>query len=232
MFKGGGSNGKSLVCDVIMSLAGDAGLACSILSLDLRSNNHALNSLPSKRVVIDDDLESGAVLPDGILKKISENKDLEANPKFRDAFHFKACAVVIMCANRNPVIRDLSYATQRRAMVIPFDRQFGDDSKDVNLMEKLRPELPGILNRALAAYANLRERGRFESPEICKTAATEWLAIGNTTAGFIHHCLINTGSQQDLVTMSDAFGAYKRYCQQNGHTRPLVKRAVLGVFNI
>ena len=223
MLKGAGNNGKSLVCDIMIALAGKAALAVSISSLDTKMNNHALDALPGMRLVIDDDLESNTTLADGMLKKISENKTLHANPKFRKSYPFKCCVTPVMATNRNPPVRDLSYGTQRRAMIIPFDRQFSKAEDDLDRKKKLRAELPGILNRALDGYKRLRDRGRFLVPKRCVAAVEDWLAVGNPVAGFLHHCVKITDNEKDVVKMSAAYKAYNEYCYVNGHTRPLSK---------
>ena len=59
-----------------------------------------------------------------------------------------------------------------RAVAIPFDVSFVG-REDYDLYKSLVPELPGILNVCLAAYAGLRERGKFlETPEGEKIKAT------------------------------------------------------------
>ena len=224
LFKGQGSNGKSLVCDILAELAGNAVLPCSLKDLDPNKNAHAMANLPGKLMVYDDDLDVTTTLPDGVLKKISERKRLEANPKNKPAFQFISVATPIMLANKWPLIRDVSNGTRRRAQVVPFTRIFTKAQMDKTLARTLkRDEMPGILNRCLVGLRRLRERGDFEAPRPCLHAADDWLRSGNSFAGFVEDCLEDTENDKDFVYLSELYAAYTQWTRDNGVTYTLQK---------
>lgn len=217
LLKGHGANGKSLLADILAELAGEFVLSTSIKELDPSKNAHAFANLPRKLMVYDDDLDVSSVLPDGVLKKISERKRLEANPKNKATFPFISVATPVLLANRWPSIRDVSNGTRRRAQIIPFTRTFKKEEMDLDLAYKLkRDELPGILNRALEGLKRLRHRGDFDPPRPCLVGADNWLKAGNSFAGFLKDCVEITENDKDLEPLSDLYRAYKRWCQENG----------------
>lgn len=213
LLNGRGSNGKSLLADITASLCGKAALAKPIKELNVDKNNHALSDLPGKLMVYDDDMDTNVVLPDGILKKISERKLLQANPKGKAMFSFISTATPIMLTNRLPSVKDPSNGTRRRAHVIPFERVFGDDEIDINLGEHIKKEeLPGVLNRALAGLVRLRERGRFMPPKSCKNATDNFLSRSNTFLSFIDECVKKTGKKKDRVNRGEFYDLYLTWC--------------------
>lgn len=215
LLNGKGSNGKSLLSDILAALCGNAALAKPVNELDVARNNHALETLPGKLLVYDDDMDTNIVLPDGILKKISERKLLEVNPKGSKAFSFISTATPIMLTNRLPALKDPSNGTKRRANVIPFDRIFKSEEMDLNLGEYIRKEeLPGVLNRALAGLFRLRERGHFMPPEECKLATESFLNRSNTFLSFISDCITKTGDEEDRILRPELYDCYLRWCAE------------------
>jgi putative DNA primase/helicase len=176
-------------------------------------------SLPGKLMVYDDDLDAVTTLPDGVLKKLSERKKLEANPKNKAPFSFVSVATPILLANKFPSIRDVSNGTRRRAQLIPFNRTFSAEEMDLQLANRLKTdELPGILNRALEGLKRVRQRGRFKTPDECVILASLWMASSNALAGFIDEQVMVTGDDADTETLKDLYDAFRLFCARNGIT--------------
>ncbi len=191
LFYGRGSNGKTVILDIIMSLLKNNVLSQSIGDFDTARNSHAFASLSGKLLLVDDDVRSKTILPDDFLKKVSENKLLTANPKFRPTYQFQNAVTPLLAANALPIMRDLSHGMQRRAMVIPFRRQFHPDEMDLNRSKRIiESELSGILNNAIKGLIRLRKRGNFKPPQSCIIAKQVWLESSNTVFAFIADNLI------------------------------------------
>ena len=117
---GEGSNGKTLLVKVLASMLPPGSvLHCSIS--DLNGSRRSLAPLISKRLIIDDDVGMGTVLPDGLLKKISEAKTLTASLGRQGDVEFVNTAVPLFLCNSLPGIQDLSLGMRRktRAMLAP-----------------------------------------------------------------------------------------------------------------
>ena len=63
-----------------------------------------------------------------------------------------------MAGNHKPVVRGDDYGIWRRIHLVPFVVTIPPEKRDADLVEKLRDELPGILNWALAGYQQWRKR--------------------------------------------------------------------------
>ena len=218
MLKGFGSNGKSMVMEVIGSLMGtESVLSTSIHDLNTTKNNHALADLPGKLMVLDDDLDTHTMLPDGLLKKVSERKLLNCNPKGQKPFNFISCSTPVLLTNYFPKARDVSNGTRRRCNVIPFDRQYDGSEIDRSLPEKLKSkELSGILNRALHGLRRLRTRQYFDKPHDCVVAETTWLSEANTVPAFLKECCDVSPTKGSYTTLKDLYATYEVWHKDQG----------------
>jgi len=214
LFHGGGANGKSTLIKVIEALLGEAALNCSISSLN-GSNNHAVYDLVGKLALIDEDVEIGTRLPGGMLKKITENKRLLANPKMMKAFPFVASTSVIMAANNYPQTKDISAGLRRRASVVPFLREFAESEQDANRApDIIKNELPGVLNKALAALVTLRKRGAFTRPRSVIRETNMWLAEANPIAAFVFEVCDKAPGRS--LSVAKLWQEYKFWNQEQG----------------
>lgn len=123
MLHGSGSNGKTALVETIQRLMGKDAFMSERMA-DVESNRFKIGALAGKLMLVDDDVDTGTVLPDGFLKKIAERKTLTGEHKQKDPFNFVACSLPVMLANNWPGVKDLSNGTRRRAHIIPFRERF------------------------------------------------------------------------------------------------------------
>lgn len=226
LFKGFGSNGKSMIMDIVHELIGQhAVLSTSIHDLSTNKNNHALAALPGKILILDDDLDTDTMLPDGILKKISERKILQANPKGKEEYSFVSSATPVLLANYFPKAKDVSNGTRRRANIIPFDKMFSKEDVDLGLADRIKNnELSGILNLALEGLRRLRIRGYFDKPLDCVEADNIWLDMANPASAFLREC-VEIGKAEEYVLLKQMYSSFERWCTEQGvHTRIMGKK--------
>jgi P4 family phage/plasmid primase-like protien len=152
---GDGNNGKSSLIRVLIALVGPNFVHSGRVD-DLEDGRFGIGNLFGKLVFVDDDVRAGAKLPDGVLKKISEAKQLTGEHKFKPAFIFINRAFPVILCNNTPSLADLSGGMMKRLCVLPFDRIFVKDEIDLNLFDRIiRDELSGVLNRALEGWRSL-----------------------------------------------------------------------------
>jgi putative DNA primase/helicase len=220
MFQGDGSNGKTFCFNVFQKLLGSAVLPRPIEEFaDSGRNNHATASLVGKLLIMDDDARVDCFLPESALKKLSEAKLFEANPKRMHAFTFMSCATPVMLINDWPRIRDLSWGLIRKAYILPFKRVFAPEEYDLNReLYVVNNELPGVLNLALEGYNRLRARGQFAEPPECTEAKDEWLRAANPQ---IEYCKtrINKTDNGVTVAVNEVYQDYIAWCRNLGGIR-------------
>jgi putative DNA primase/helicase len=189
MLWGIGANGKSRLVETIQRMIGaEAVASVRIESLDTQFGR---SPLLGKLIMVDDDVDAGTKLPDGVLKQISERKRVSVEFKGQTPFDAVLTVLPIMLCNSFPVTSDVSYGMRRRAQVIPFDRQFEDEEQDKARFPTIwRSEMSGVLNRAIEGLRRLRARGRFLPPAPCSRAAHAWLSEANPLSAFVDECLV------------------------------------------
>ena len=214
MLKGQGNNGKSKFLETFEKLINARCIYSDRLS-NIEGNKFATGSLAGKLILLDDDVDTGTKLPDGLLKKLSERKLLTGELKFKDSFEFIATCLSVLLANNFPLCADLSYGQRRRAKIIPFNRIFTPAEDDRGLFPRIwRNELPGILNRAIEGLQRLRQRGDFLEPADCIKAMGEWLAHANPLSAFLSERCADVANSRILV--SDLYRAFTAWAEECG----------------
>lgn len=215
LMKGPGGDGKSTLFKIISGILGEAVMPEELSRFEggARGDKHAMAELPGKLLVYDDDLNKNTILPDGILKKLSEDGVSTANPKGEKGFQFQRVCSVAMLSNGYPKTKDISRGTRRRAMVIPFNRGFHEGNAILDLPDQIiKNELAGVMNRALQGLQRLRQRGKFQEPKSCQLAKAEWLNESNPVAFFISECLEQTNNTEDTISLGDCFMEFTEFC--------------------
>lgn len=215
IWKGGGSNGKSALAGIVRAMVGPQQVAAQRIK-ELSRNQFSMDALFGKFLLIDEDVQSGTRLPDGDLKKISEQTDLTAERKFGATYNFVNRAVPLLLCNSPPSLADLSYAMQRRLHVLPFNRIFLQKEIDRSLFPKiLEREKSGILNHAIAGLQRVIRRGwDFDLPQSMVEAQKLYLREANPLPEFIEECCAKEGR----ITVAKLFSEYETWRQQQGIT--------------
>lgn len=218
IWKGGSNCGKSKLLETLIRLVGQS----SVLSIKLDSlldDRDAIGNLVGKLIVVDDDLEQGAIFPDGNIKRISEAKYVTGEKKYQNKFSFYNAAFPLMIGNHWPIIRSADPSIERRALVIPFNRSFTiglDDNRDLFPTIWSDPqEMSGILNEAIAGYQRLRKRGAFLQPRDCLKAYQEWVSGSAFLPLFLNEiCVPNPDGPNQL--WSEHIRFYRLWAEARG----------------
>lgn len=214
LFLGSGANGKSLIFGILSALLGDAALEQDIQDFN-SSNRFAKTALIGKLAVLDDDVSAKTILPDGFLKKVSENKIIASEVKMGPVIRFQSTAAVLLSANSMPASKDISHGLFRRAMVIPFRRTFKRSEMDFSRGGNIiKDELPGVLMQALRSYKKLRARGDFKIPRTCKNVQKTWRDESNALIGFISDSFDT--KKEETVSGNKVWALYNLWAADNG----------------
>ncbi len=212
LLKGQGKNGKTRLIETLIKLMGSTAVAVIAIEQLKPDNRFALSRLIGKLMLLDEDLNKNAHLPDGLLKSLSETKLMQAEYKGRDAFNFICRALPVMLSNHFPRTSDQSYGMMRRANIIPFARQFKGPEADDTLFPRIwTTELPGVLNRALQGLQRIRARGGFHAPADCLRAVEVWSNQVNPVRAFITDCL--EPAPECRLRWTDVYNRFKEWAK-------------------
>lgn len=216
---GTGGNGKSVFLSVVVSLIGQANI--SYLSLAELGNQFNRATLYGKQLILSNENEFGnkQFNTQHFKEIVGGDVRISAAYKNKDLFDFTPTCKIILSLNSLPSTRDRSDGYYRRLCFLHFSKQFSVDkgTADVDLIEKLKSELPGILNWALEGLDRLKGNNYRFSP--CKSSEQllrEYRVEQNPLIEFVEECLYfdDTNARTDNTVLYESF---KRWCRNNGH---------------
>ncbi len=220
---GSGANGKTVVLKIVEALVGPD-MVCAVQPSQL-DNRFQRAHLAGKLVNIVTEIAEGAEIADAQLKAIVSGEITTAEHKHRPPFDFHPFAKCWFATNHMPHSRDFSDALFRRALVLQFNNRFGEGRADPHLIDKLRGELPGILNLALEAIGVVIQRGQFTEPESSLAAKREWRLQCDQAAQFFEDKLELVPGAQTLSRV--LYSDYRSWAEEQGVTRVLSQKALL-----
>jgi len=213
---GDSRSGKSTILNTINYLIGEENV--SNIALEFLSNPQYTAMLINKMINIDWDVSSGAEKFEANFKVITSGEPVNVNDKYVKTFTFRPHCKLIMAANKFPRITDHSSAFYKRLILIPCNRVFEAHEQDIKLKEKLRLELSGIFNWAVAGLNRLEERGYFEMNSKFMTDAIEELREeSNPVDIFFKENITTDTSGKCEIEKVELYNRYTAWCKLNGN---------------
>ena len=155
IFVGTGSNGKSVVFDVIKSVIGKERV--SYLSPDQLMNEKQVVSVLGKRLNFAPDIRKGASF-DSALKALSSGQDVAGWRLYSGTTVIK-CPPLVFALNEMPRFRDVTSAFFRRVMLFSFDVTIPEDRQDRSLASRIiENESSGVFLWMMEGLWRLQER--------------------------------------------------------------------------
>lgn len=155
IFVGTGSNGKSVVFDVIKSVIGKDRV--SYLSPDQLMNEKQVVSVLGKRLNFAPDIRKGASF-DSALKALSSGQDVAGWRLYSGTTVIK-CPPLVFALNEMPRFRDVTSAFFRRVMLFSFDVTIPEDRQDRSLASRIiDQESTGVFRWMMEGLWRLQER--------------------------------------------------------------------------
>lgn len=216
---GEGSNGKSVILDIVKDLVGSENY--SIVPLADITSMFLTSQLRDKLVNIDQDMSKTVARAESMIKKIVAGESLTVQEKNKDPFQMEVFAKLWGAMNCLPETKDYSHGFFRRVMILRFNRIITEDEQDRGLTEKLRGELPGIFNWALEGLERLERIDGFTKPASSKVELDNYKISGNPVAQFHseHLRVIDTGNSPSKGMLSKkVFDEFEKFCRGQGLT--------------
>lgn len=180
---GSGSNGKSVLLEVLRNLVGDGQV--SAVEPARMGDRFQRGHLRGKLVNLVPELPVGSMLADAAMKAFTSGDVVNGEFKGGQPFDYRPFATIWLGTNNMPHTRDLSDGMFRRALILKFNRQFREGEREIGLADKLLEELPGILAAACRALAGVFERGCITSPASSMEALKRWRMDSDQVANFV-----------------------------------------------
>ncbi|WP_426313806.1 phage/plasmid primase, P4 family [Methylobacterium fujisawaense] len=217
---GTGANGKSVFLNLLQALMGDYGTSLpphSIMQTKFGNDKtDDLASLDGKRFVFATEGEAGDRLASAKVKRMTGGDMMSVKRLYKDYFNLKPEFKMWFGSNELPRIAGNDDAIWRRLHLIEFKRTFTPAEQDPRLLEKLKGELPGILNWALEGLRQIGEmKGDFLAPpDSVRKALNAYRNENDNVGEFIAEACIRDGASR--VMAGELYNHYVSYSSNSG----------------
>ena len=218
---GSGSNGKSVLVELMYWLLGDYAqkINTEMLMKQYRSSQSAspdLVSLAGRRLIYCNETTEGKRLDDARVKELTGGDTITGRvPYAIQAVSFRPTHKLVMVGNHAPIIQDDSYGMWRRIKLIPFTQKFkeGDPGFDPDLLDKLKAENAGILNLLLAGFADFQKSG-IQAPQSLEDATNVYRSEQDLLEQWIaENCTV---SPTVSAKKDNLYSDYECWCRESG----------------
>lgn len=231
---GAGANGKGTLGRLAVAFVSQK-YASAVRLQTLANDPFAAADLFGKFVNFAGDVDAEGDIKDwALIRSLTGGDLLRVHRKYGQPFDMYNRAKLICAFNRLPEV-DTHFATFRRLVLIPLERVFEGEDRDLGLDAKLRTpqELSGLLNLALQGLQWLREDQGF-TDESWVEVREQYLTLQNEIKGFVDQNFVLDANGK--VNAEVVRQKYKQWAEANqkdalDNQQLGEKLAVLGIEN-
>jgi len=218
---GSGSNGKSVFVNTISNLFGEENV--STISLNQLTNEYYALGLFGKMINVSSETPHKKQINTDMVKAAVAGDWISGRNPYKEPTKFKPYAKHFLAMNQIPVIDDASHGWWRRIYILEFLRTFSEHEMDVHLTDKLKNELSGIFNWALAGYKRLRENKYIFCNGISlQKSKQNYKSQSNSVFAFSSKHL-KTTENDSRVLFKDSYASYESFCRSEDEKNILSK---------
>jgi putative DNA primase/helicase len=215
---GSGGNGKGVFVEILSLMIGEENI--SHIPLNELHKGFSRVCLYGKTANICSENESdGKPINTQYFKAIVGEDTINAEQKNKPVFSFKPTAKLILSMNNLPKTKDRSTGYYRRLMILCFTAYFGEESRDKDLKEKLREELPGIFLWAIEGLNRLRDNDyKFSECGSMDAVLREYQKEQNPIIEFVEECIEKVEDNAYREDNKVVYDSFKAWAEKNGHS--------------
>jgi len=211
---GNGDNGKTTFLNAIQSLLGINEYATSTSPATFLATKYAripndVAALRGARFVAAVEVDSGQHLAEALIKQLTGGDIISSRFMRSEFFNQKPAFKIFIACNHRPEIRGRDDGIWGRINLIPFEVQIPGAQQDRQLGDKLKSELPGILNWALEGCLRWQREGLTPPKEVVQ-ATNRYRRKMDPLGGFIDAwCLVGPGYEVMASRLYQAYCSFK-----------------------
>ncbi len=213
---GGGANGKGVFLNSLAGALGDYAKTAPIGTfLATREEQHPtdLAGLCGARLVTAVETEDGRHWAEAKIKTLTGGDRIAARFMRQDFFHYLPQFKLLIAGNHKPGLRSVDEAIRRRLHLIPFLVTIPAEERDLDLVEKLRVEWPGILCWALEGCRAWQHEG-LNPPAAVTDATMAYLDAEDRIGTWIEdRCDLGPAC---AATAAEVFSDWKSWAESGG----------------
>lgn len=213
---GTGSNGKSVVFDIVSALLGEKNVCSYTLNNLCNDNGYFRAGLTNYLLNYSSEMGGKGCNPDTV-KKLISNEPVDARSPYGAPFILRDYGKFIFNTNKLPVDVEFTNAYFRRFMFLSFDVTIPAEKQDESLAKKIiGEELSGVFNWVLDGLRRLLENRKFtESQKVKETMETFRKEIDSVAMFVEGHSY--KPSATEFMLLKDLRRMYVDYCNENDY---------------
>ncbi len=206
---GQGANGKTTFLETIRTMMGEYGKQADFNSFTTQSHADSPRSdlarMHGARLITASEADSEKGFDARTLKMLTGGDTIVARELYEKLFEFRPCHKLFLVANHKPLVKEQTEAFWRRMRLVPFTVMFTPRERDKQLGEKLRQELPGILNWALAGCQQWRTNG-LQEPSAVRKATRSYQSENDILGEYLQQrCKKDTTAWISMTALYQSF---------------------------
>ncbi len=214
-------NGKGTTMETVLRILGEYGRTAKPEMLskkgfaDSSGPSEDVARLNGARMVNVSEPEKSMVVDASLTKQMTGNNTLTARYLRENSFEFKPQFKMFIDTNHLPQISDMTLFESDRIRIIPFNRHFTAEERDIDLKSFFAEEhnLSGILNWCLEGFRLYQEEG-LKMPKSVSEATADYRAQSDRITMFTNQCIQRKAGQE--LRSSAIYNRYKDWCAENG----------------
>lgn len=225
MFDGSGANGKSALITLIQEAVGFENTA--FISLRKFQDEQSLANLEGKLLNVSTENEAGAFRKGTeVFKSLVAGEPIEVKEVFEKKGFIQPFAKHIFACNEIPYSYDNSYGFNRRLFLVPFKKTFREDA-NVNIIDEMRKEIPGMIMDCLDLYLKAKERKAFTVAQASVDLGKQYETENSPVKRFIEEEIENAPEMH--VTRTQVYAKFVDMCEEE-KIKPFGKTQFLKAF--
>ena len=212
-------SGKSTLLGLMAALVGEDNTS-SVTLHQLVSDKFAPAQLVGKVLNLAGEMSSSHMEDVEQFKQLTGDDLVTVQRKYGQPFAMRNRSLFLFAANTIPTVSELSGAYLARVAPFEFPNSYLG-TEDTKLPQRLRAELPGILNHLVAGYQRVLDRDQWVDSPASRRAAEVFGARSDMVVLFLRSCTVD--EQGATVPRSDLYATYKRWTRQQDR-HPLGKQ--------
>jgi putative DNA primase/helicase len=223
---GTGTNGKSTFVNAITACAGEYHKVAPIETFTASNNDRhptELAGLRGARLVTAIETEEGRRWDESKIKALTGGDTISARFMRQDFFEYTPQFKLLIAGNHKPGLRSVDEAIRRRFNLIPFTITIPPEERDLELGEKLKAELPGIMAWMIDGCMVWQQQG-LNPPEIVTAATAAYLEAEDGVAAWIEECCVR--DPNGFATSTELFTSWSDWAGKHGEYVGTVRKLV------
>jgi len=211
--EGTGGNGKTTALLVLMHILGEysiQGAPGLLMAKHNESHPTEVADLEGARFVANAEVEKGKPFAEVLIKQLTGSDPIRARRMRMDFYQFMPSHKLCIAANHRPIIKGNDEGIWRRVLRIPWRVKIPDSKKDPHLVEKLKKESSGILNKLVEGCLSWQKDG-LNPPQKVRVATNEYREEMDVLSEYMEErCIIG---KDRSVPKKQLYMDYAEWCE-------------------